>query len=66
MIAPYTVLDVRSGTAFEPYTFDSLTEARKSFDQMAINTIEKKQTRSLHLYEEGDLLVTFNHIIIGD
>jgi hypothetical protein len=60
MIQPYTILDVRSHTLYEPYHYDTQGEAMTAFEQMAIHAIKGEQTRQLHLYQDAILIKTFS------
>jgi hypothetical protein len=62
MIAPFTILDCRQATLYEPYTFATIVEANEWFESVIKHTIEQDQTRILIMYEDAKMLRVFSHI----
>lgn len=59
MIANYTIVDCRSHTLFEPYTFNTEEEALKWWEGVIKNTVERKQNRVLIMYKDAEMFKTF-------
>lgn len=64
----WTVVDCRSHTHFEPYTYgNDATSAWAGFEFMAKNAIEHNTTRQLALYNnKGKLVASFNYSAFKD